>query len=169
MYRSGRLLPAGLPVGPRPWRACRRRRLDEPVRTSAGTFAGARGRRLVPRVCGQTAVSLPTSRRRSAMSARASISTSVGVTCRVVAACSPRSRSACGRAAFGRRLTTAVRLGRFALDAEWGAQRVRYRQRGRSDSLGPIRVPVAADRSRIRCAKPEGYGEALQWRPAGRG
>ena len=49
-----------------------------------------------------------------------------------------------------------------ALEAEWGEQRVHYRQRGRSDSLGPIRVPVAADRSRIRCAKPEGYGEALQ-------
>ena len=31
------------------------------------------------------------------------------------------------RAAFDRRLTTAVRLGRFALEAEWGDQRVRYR------------------------------------------
>ena len=31
------------------------------------------------------------------------------------------------RAAFDRRVTTAVRLGRFALEAEWGDQRVRYR------------------------------------------
>ena len=33
-----------------------------------------------------------------------------------------------GRAAFDRRMTTAVRLGRFALEGELGAQRVRYRQ-----------------------------------------
>ena len=32
------------------------------------------------------------------------------------------------RAAFDRRVTTAVRLGRFALEGDVGAQRVRYRQ-----------------------------------------
>ena len=50
-----------------------------------------------------------------------------GDTSRVAAACFPRSRSACvALRSTGACVTTAVRLGRFALEAEWGAQRVRY-------------------------------------------
>ena len=57
---------------------------------------------------------------------RASISTSAGGTRRAGAAGSPRVAQRVTRTAFDRRLTAAVRLGRFALETEWGSQRVRY-------------------------------------------